>query len=34
MHDAADKQNTYEILEQVIDYFQQQGYEFLSISDI
>ncbi len=34
MHDAADKQITYETLEDVIKYLQKQGYKFENIYDL
>ena len=34
MHDAADKEITYETLEDVIKYLQKKGYKFENIYDL
>ena len=34
MHDANDKQVTADTLQQVIDYFREQGYEFRNFYDL
>lgn len=34
MHDAADKEKTYNVLQQVIQYLRQEGYEFKTFYDI